>query len=124
MLNQLSLFAAVVKISSPLELIEAANSGICLENPALGSRLLAIVETPSRRRKSSNAKKKHKVLAVPNRSFFFQFRVDVEEDLWFGMCREGLWLVGTDLQDSAVLVNMDASPRRISFGKAFSSMIW
>ena len=99
MLNQLSLFAAVVNICSPSELTEAANKGTCLENPALGSRLLAIVETPSRIRSSSNEKKKNKVLAVPKSSFFFQFKLDLEEDLRFGMCRADGCLIWTDLRN-------------------------
>jgi hypothetical protein len=73
-----------------------------LENPALGSWLLAIVDTPSSVRMSSNTKKKNNVMAVPNRNFFFQLRLDLEEDFRFGMCREVWCLIRRDLHGGAI----------------------
>ena len=98
MLNQLSLLVAVVNICSPSALVDAANNGICLENPALGSRLLAIVETPSSMRNNSNTKKKNNVLAVPNSIFFFQLSVDLDEDFLSGMCGASWCLMRRELQ--------------------------
>lgn len=41
-------------------------------------------------------------MAVPNSNFFFQLRLDLEEDFRFGMCREVWCLIRRDLHGGAV----------------------
>jgi hypothetical protein len=85
MLNQLSLLVAVVKTSTPSEFVDATSSGICLENPLLGSLLLVIVVTPTRVSVNSNNRKNTRVLELANASFFFQLRRVWGKGLRLGM---------------------------------------